>query len=208
MAICAIRCSRWPRNKNKTAAGAAACRLRRFFQREEAMPGFLGKIEFAVGVALLAIITGLVFIASVMRFFGNPLIWSVDLAQLLFIWLCFIGATRAMRQRAHLGVDFLARQFGYRHRLLIETALAVLFLGFLAVLAVEGYKLTMLNWERRFGDSGFSYAWVTIAVPAGCLMLSVSIVANLVQAWRSARAGERLIFTRTPSDTEQPPAEI
>jgi hypothetical protein len=43
----------------------------------------LGQIELAICVALLAIITGLVFVASVMRFFGYPLVWSVDLAQLL-----------------------------------------------------------------------------------------------------------------------------
>ena len=45
----------------------------------------MAKTEFVLGAALLAIITMLVFIASVMRFFNNPLIWSVDLAQLLFI---------------------------------------------------------------------------------------------------------------------------
>ena len=172
------------------------------------MPGVLGKIEFAVGGILLAVITGLVFIAAVMRFFGHPLIWSVDLAQLLFIWLCFIGATRAMRQRAHLGVDYLVRLFSRRHRLILETALALLFVAFLAVLAVEGYKLTILNWERQFGDSGLSYAWVTIAVPAGSVMLSISIISNLVSSWRQARLDGQLIFTRAIAETDEAPAEI
>ena len=58
-----------------------------------------------------------------MRFFGHPLIWSVDLAQLLFIWLCFIGATRAMRERGHLGVDFLVRPFPHRYRLALVLGL-------------------------------------------------------------------------------------
>ena len=57
----------------------------------------LGQIELAVCFALLAGITGLVFVAAIMRFFGHPLTWSVDMAQLLFIWLCMLGATRAMR---------------------------------------------------------------------------------------------------------------
>lgn len=54
------------------------------------------KLEFVVGTVLPGVITVLVFIAAVMRFFGHPLIWSVDLARLFFIWLCFIGAARAM----------------------------------------------------------------------------------------------------------------
>ena len=65
----------------------------------------LGQVELAICVVLLAIITGLVFVAAVMRFFGHPLVWSVDLAQLLFIWLCFLGATRAMREKSHLGME-------------------------------------------------------------------------------------------------------
>lgn len=166
------------------------------------MPGFLAKIEYVAGAILLAVITFLVFIAATMRFFGHPLIWSVDLAQLLFIWLCFIGATRAMRERGHLGVDFLVRPFPHRYRLALETALAALFLAFLMLLAYEGYKLTMLNKERQFGDSGLSYAWVTIAVPAGCVMLSISILGNLWQAWRNVKDG-MLIFTRT-TVPEQP----
>ncbi|WP_119309028.1 TRAP transporter small permease [Cohaesibacter haloalkalitolerans] len=161
------------------------------------MPGFLGKIEYAVGAILLAIITFLVFIAAVMRFFGHPLIWSVDLAQMLFIWLCFLGATRAMRERVHLGVDFLVRLFPFATRRLIESALALLFIAFLLVLAYEGYKLTMLNWQRVFGDSGLSYAWVTISVPVGSILLSVSILSNMALSWRSGGKRERLVFTRT-----------
>jgi TRAP-type C4-dicarboxylate transport system permease small subunit len=165
------------------------------------MPGFLGKIEYAIGAILLAIITFLVFIAAVMRFFGHPLIWSVDLAQMLFIWLCFLGATRAMRERVHLGVDFLVRLFPFAARRLIESALALLFIAFLLVLAYEGYKLTMLNWQRVFGDSGLSYAWVTISVPAGSILLSISILSNMALSWRSGGKEERLVFTR-PSSSE------
>ena len=171
------------------------------------MPGFLGKIEFAVGVILLATITFLVFIAAIMRFFGHPLIWSVDLAQLLFIWLCFIGATRAMRERVHLGVDYLVRLFPFGPRRIIETLMALLFVAFLMILAYEGYKLTILNWQRVFGDSGLSYAWVTIAVPIGSILLSISILANLAQSWRSAKDEPQLVFTRRSSSDAEPAAD-
>ena len=41
----------------------------------------LGQIELAICIVLLAVITGLVFVAAITRFFGYPLVWSVDLAQ-------------------------------------------------------------------------------------------------------------------------------
>lgn len=165
------------------------------------MARFLARLELLIGAALLIVITILVFIAAVMRFFGHPLIWSVDMAQLLLIWLCFFGATRAMRERAHLGVDLVVRYFGRRMRLAVELALAALFIAFMAVLAWEGYDLTMLNRERIFGDSGISYGFVTIAVPVGCVLLSTVIVANALEALRDP-GGRLLIFARREIDAE------
>lgn len=165
------------------------------------MARLLARLELAIGAVLLLVITLLVFSAAVMRFFGHPLIWSVDMAQLLLIWLCFFGATRAMRERAHLGVDLVVRYFGRRIRLGIELGLAALFVVFMAVLAWEGYKLTMLNKERIFGDSGISYGFVTIAVPAGCILLSAVIIANAVQAMRDPQ-GRILVFARPDGDAE------
>lgn len=159
----------------------------------------LGQIEFAIAAVILAVTTFLVFIAAVMRFFGQPLIWSVDLAQLLFIWLCFIGAARAMREKGHLGVDLIVRMLPHRRRLAVETAVTLLVLAFLLVLAVEGAKLTWLNRQRVYGDSGLSYAFVTIAVPVGCLMLCGALVHNLVDAWRR-RDGATLVYSRADED--------
>ncbi len=160
------------------------------------MVKWIAKIEFAVGAIILSLITVLVFAAAIARFFGNPIIWSVDLAQLLFIWLCFIGATRAMRERGHLGVDFLVRLFSHRWRLIIESVLAVIFIAVMFYLGKEGYKLAVLNKERVFGDSGISYYFVTVAVPAGFILLTAQILANTIDAWRNVAKGEVLIFAK------------
>lgn len=160
----------------------------------------LARFETLAGSLLLGIIVVLVFVAAVMRFFDRPLIWSVDLAQLLFIWLCFIGASRAMRDRAHLGVDLLVRRLPVRARLAIEFLLAIVFIAFMAVIAVEGTKLTLLNRQRLFGDSGLTYAYVTIAVPVGCLFLTLSILVNALEAWRARARGTLLVFARLDAE--------
>jgi TRAP-type C4-dicarboxylate transport system permease small subunit len=157
----------------------------------------LARIELAIAVSLLAVIVVLVFSAAIMRFFGHPLIWSVDVAQLLFIWLCFLGATRAMREKAHIGIDLFVRLLGHRARLAVEIAVSVVVLAFLALLAVEGYRLTLLNRQRLFGDSGLSYAFVTAAVPVGCVMLGTALLYNLVGAWRRRRDGRTLVYSRS-----------
>lgn len=165
--------------------------------------GIIAKIELIVGLILLAVIVVLVFMASIMRFFGHPLIWSVDLAQLLFIWLCFLGANRALRMKSHMGVDLLIRQLGIRHRLIFESALSFFTLIFLTSLAVKGVELTIINKERIYGDSGIPYYFVTIAVPFGCILLSLTIVRNFVLAWKNRALKNELIFSRYESIVER-----
>jgi TRAP-type C4-dicarboxylate transport system permease small subunit len=169
----------------------------------------LGQIELAICVILLAIITGLVFVASIMRFYGHPLVWSVDLAQLLFIWVCFFGADKAMREKTHLGMEMPIKYLPYKYRLATEMLCSVIMLAFLALLAVKGYELTILNRERLFGDSDLSYAWVTAAVPVGCILLGASLIYNMIDAWRRRKEGA-LVYNRTDADKGDvpPPLEL
>jgi TRAP-type C4-dicarboxylate transport system permease small subunit len=149
-----------------------------------AMSHAIMSLEFLVAKLLLAAIVVLVFLAAVGRSLGYPLIWSIDVAQLMFIWLCFLGANRAMRLRTHIGVDYFVRKLPRTPRRLIEIGLALLALAFLIALVVSGYRLTVLNWQRVYGDSGISYAWVTAAVPVGAALLAITIAGNLVSALR------------------------
>jgi TRAP-type C4-dicarboxylate transport system permease small subunit len=164
----------------------------------------LARIELAVCFALLAGITGLVFVAAIMRTFGHPLTWSIDMAQLLFIWLCMLGACRAMREKSHLGMEVLAKYLPPMPRLWLELICSAITLVFLAVLVVQGFELAWLNRQRQFGDSTLSYAWVTAAVPVGCALLGASLAYNMAVAWRRRREGA-LVYTRTAIDRGAPP---
>lgn len=163
----------------------------------------LAQVELAICVGLLAAITGLVFVAALMRFFGRPLIWSIDMAQLLFIWLCMLGATRAMREKSHLGMEVVVKFLPPMPRLWVEFACSALTLVFLGALAYQGWLLTWLNRERTFGDSTLSYAWVTVAVPVGCVLLGLALIYNMAIAWRRRSEG-MLVYTRTPADGQGP----
>ncbi len=142
------------------------------------------KIEEWITRIFLALIVLLVFVAATMRWLGYPLIWSVDMAQLLFIWVCMLGANQALRRRDHIGVDILVRYLPVGARAVLELVLCAVVVGFLTLLIIHGLDLTLLNLERRFGDSNISYAFVTIAVPVGSTLL---LVTTTMHMWRLAR---------------------
>ena len=163
------------------------------------MSRIVARIEFFVAVILLAAIVMLVFASAIMRTLDHPVIWSIDVAQLLFIWLCFFGAVRALREKAHLGIDILVRHLPQKARFWLEMAASVVILIFLGLLANEGTKLAFSNIQRQFGDSGLSYFWVTIAVPVGCVMLAIALIYNMVRAFRRG-SGEALVYSRAETE--------
>lgn len=159
------------------------------------MSNVIMRIESVIARALLAAMVGLVFIAGVMRWFGYPLVWSMDVAQLLFVWTSFIGADMAMRKRGLIAVDLFVRWIPDRYRVFVDIATGGLILAFLLTLSVLGYKLVMLNLARQFGDSGISYGYVTAAVPIGCLLLAVTLAGQIWEALATLGAAPKLVFT-------------
>lgn len=172
------------------------------------MSDVIARIESILGRVLLAAMVGLVFIAGVTRWFGYPLVWSMDVAQLLFVWAAFLGADMAMRKKGLIAVDLFVRWVPAHIRVFIDLASGLLILAFLLALAKLGYDLVMLNREREFGDSGISYALVTAAVPIGCLLLATTLIGQLWTTARSIGRRPTLVFSATrPEETDRSAGE-
>ena len=66
----------------------------------------------AVDALAIATFTGMflcVLVQVVLRyFFGDPLVWSDELARYLFVWCSFLGWVIAARKRSHLGIALVA----------------------------------------------------------------------------------------------------
>jgi TRAP-type C4-dicarboxylate transport system permease small subunit len=134
------------------------------------------QIEEFISMLFLAVIVIFVFAAAIMRTIGYPIIWSVEIAQLLFIWVCMLGANQALRRDEHVGVDFLVRRLSTAARLKLDFCLYVVVACFLILLIVYGIQLSLLNPERTLGSVSLPYSLVTIAVPFGAgLMLFTTI---------------------------------
>ncbi len=139
------------------------------------------KAEEAISRVLLGACVILVVVASLGRWYGYPIIWSVDMAQLLFVWVCVLGANQTMRRDQHVGVDLFLIHMPARLRRWVMFAHFLVIEAFLAAMVWFGYDLTRLNVERQFSDTPISYAWVTAAVPVGSALLFCTILARMIR---------------------------
>ena len=77
---------------------------------------FFDNFEEYFCVWTMAIMTILVFIQVVMRYvFSNSLSWSEELARFIFLWLSWIGASYAVKERSHFRVEMFHSHMA-RHR--------------------------------------------------------------------------------------------
>ena len=159
-------------------------------RRAAAVAGrYLARVEELVSRVLLALLVLLVFVPAVSRTFNRPIIWSIEIAQLLFAWLAFLGANQAMRAGAHIGVDVLTRNLPPR----VRRAVAVFNLGlvaaFLAALLWYGVELTFVSVDRRFMTTNLSFAFATVAAPLGAALLLLTTLGRLAAVLRGGPDG-------------------
>ncbi|KPJ78084.1 MAG: C4-dicarboxylate ABC transporter [Deltaproteobacteria bacterium SG8_13] len=146
----------------------------------------LGEL-FLVKVAFVSLVF-LVFIAAFTRYIGYPINWSVDMAQCLFAWCTFIAADIAMRSNKLMRVDFFVAKLPERYRNQIELVNLIIILAFLLALIGYGSHLSYTTRFRTFqGIPGFSYTWVTLSVPVGGLLMSITTALNIRAIFRKIR---------------------
>lgn len=72
--------------------------------------GYFSLLKFLMFICMTGMVI-MVFGNVVMRYaFNSGLTVSEELARFLFVWMTFLGATVALREHAHLGVDTLIRR--------------------------------------------------------------------------------------------------
>ncbi len=142
--------------------------------------------EYALTLVAVSAMIVAVLIAAVGRSIGLPVASAPQTAQLFLIWTCMLGADLTLRAGNHIRVSALPDALGPGGRRGLNLLLLLLMVPFLGFLAWYGIKLVASNWSRPLATSGFSYGWVTLALPVGAMLMLVSVARRLAERGLSA----------------------
>jgi C4-dicarboxylate transporter DctQ subunit len=144
-------------------------------------------LEEALLCLLLAVMVIITFVTVVTRYvFELPLSYVDQLVPNLFVWVTFLGASAAVRRRAHLGLSMIADVLPARARTALDVVVLAGTSAFFLATAWYGLQVVRLQVENRLTTSLGYPAWlVGIAVPAGALLF----VARALEAWWNHRRG-------------------
>lgn len=118
-------------------------------------------------------------------------VWGGEVARFLFIYLAWVGASAAVRERAHIRIDVLVKFLPLRGRALLFLFgdLMTLVLAIIALYWSIAPIITSLHFGSVTEALRVSRAWFLAAVPLGFGMMSIRLVQSMVRDVRDMRAG-------------------
>lgn len=138
------------------------------------------QVETFICGALFILIIALVFTAALFRKMSIPIQWSIDVAQLAFAWLAFLGADIALRKGSLVGVALVTDKLNKKTQLFLKFVCYALMLLLIFVFIRYGFVLAIQNWNRAFQTLPVSYSFVTISLPVAAIFMVFSIIHNIV----------------------------
>jgi TRAP-type C4-dicarboxylate transport system permease small subunit len=155
--------------------------------------GFLCRQEMRIAQWSLGILSLLVLVAAIGRSLHYPLNWAMDVATFLFAWTVFLGADAAMRLDRLFCIEVFTGKLPQRGQLLLKCVNYVIIVVFLLGMIGYGFWLSYTTRLRTFqGIPGFSYTWVTLSVPIGCVLMVITATLKITAYLRAISTGEPL----------------
>lgn len=140
--------------------------------------------ERALAAVLLAALVALVVVSSATRYAGMPVIWSVEVTQALFVWLCAFAADLTLQRYGHFSVDMAANLLPRRARLVLDVFNILLVAVLLAILIYYGTRFAAMSGGRPLPITGVTSAAATGALPVGFALMLTTLVEQLVARWK------------------------
>ena len=114
------------------------------------------------------------------RTIGMPVNWAQDVSLLAFGWLTFIGSDIIIKSGGLIRIDMLSNRFPKAVQKTLMLVFDFFMLLFLLILIVYGFLLVSQSWNRTFNTLKMSYAWCTLAVPVGSLLMFFSMIGKVL----------------------------
>lgn len=123
--------------------------------------------------------------------FAYSSIWGEEIVRYSFIYLAWIGAAAAVKERAHIRIDVVMHYLGRRSKATLYI-FGDLVMFVVAVIALY-WSLETVHVSAKFGSVShglrISMVWFLMAVPAGFTLIVWRLLQSLWRDVRSLRDG-------------------
>ena len=172
---------------NTPPAGAPDNNSRRSTRVAVRLEKFLGGSVEAIAALLITAEIGILLAGVVARYFlHTPLVWTDEVALLLFLWLASLGAVVALRRGEHMRMTALVAKASSGLRAWLDTVAIAAALAFLLMVVWPAYEFAADEVIVSSPSLEISNAWRASALPVGLALMAVMAAIRLLKVgdWR------------------------
>jgi len=161
------------------------------------------KLTRVLLAALLMGMVVLVFGNVVLRYaFNSGLTISEELSRIFFVWIIFLGATVALAEHGHIGIDFVVKNMPRPVARAMSVVGSLIVLGCCVLMLSGSYTQSVINLTVVTPVLGWS---MTVYYGAGLFFAVVAIIIVVVDIWRVL--ADRPAFALDAPARDRAPAE-
>ncbi len=139
------------------------------------------KLVALLAVLMLVFESTLLFTGVVFRYFlHKPIIWSDELAQSVFIWLCMFGAALALDRHEHMRLTAVVARFSQRTQAWFETLGLVIILTFAVYLIGPGFHHASGQMIVTSPALNIPDGYRALAIPVGLCLFAFIALSHLL----------------------------
>jgi TRAP-type C4-dicarboxylate transport system permease small subunit len=140
-----------------------------------------------IGAAMIA----LVFVNVLLHVVGNDLAWVTELAELLMVWVTFLGGACAVRRGAQMTItEFIDKLDGDARRR-ADAAVDLFAAAVLAALVWHGINLVIAGWGNELTVLQIPMSFQYLGMPVGCAAMLAWVLWDLVRILRGESRAQR-----------------
>ncbi len=123
--------------------------------------------------------------------FSYSSIWGEEIVRYSFIYLAWIGAAAAVKERAHIRIDVVMHYLGPRAKALLYIFGDLVMFGVAIIALYWSLETVHISWKFGSVTHGLriSNVWFLMAVPVGFALMIWRLLQSLLRDIRSLRDG-------------------
>jgi tripartite ATP-independent transporter DctM subunit len=173
-------------------AGSADEALRRepiaWLEQLNRMIGTL--VEAPAALLVLAEVVVLLMGVTSRYVLHQPLVWSDELASILFLWLAMLGSIVAFQRGEHMRMTAIVGKLEPRRRAFLDLVAIAAAIAFLTFVVHPAYEFAQDEAYVTTPAMGIANSWRAAALPIG---LGVMLLVGLIQIFRLGRLKDALL---------------
>src|SRR5215203_6018732 len=150
-----------------------------------------------IPAALIVVAEIVVLLAGILAryVFHKPIVWSDELAAILFLWLAMLGSVIAFQRGEHMRMTAIVGMLKPRARAFLDVIAVAAALAFLVLVIHPAYEFAADEIEVTTPALEIANSWRAAALPVGiALMLLVALLRLAsVSDWRHVAGGVALV---------------